>query len=187
MNNDDAELVQQCLDGDDACRRTLVERYQHRVFGLCLRMMTQREDAEDICQEVFIRVFRSLHTWDSSRPFPPWLMAIAANRCRTALTSRSKRPVASEIAPELAVETRKTADQEVAEEVQQALEKLRDDYRTCFVLFYQQELSIAEIGETMGCPEGTVKTWLHRARAQLAEQLARRGLGPEVIHELHKV
>ncbi len=167
--------------------RALVERYQHQVFGLCLRMLTHREDAEDITQEVFVRVFRSLRKWDSTRPFRPWLMAIAANRCRTALTSRSKRPTPSEVAPELAVETRRTTDSEVAEEVQQALEKLREDYRTCFILFYQQEQSIAEIGETMGCPEGTVKTWLHRARAQLAQHLTRRGLGPEVIHELQRI
>ncbi|MDA1013887.1 MAG: RNA polymerase sigma factor [Planctomycetota bacterium] len=187
MNEDDAVLVQRILSGDDAGMRALVERYQQLVFSVCLRMLTHREDAEDVVQEVFVRVFRSLKSFDSSRPFRPWLMAIAANRCRTAIALRSRRPVPSDIAAELAVETRPSMDHDVAEEVQIALDKLRDDYKTCFILFYQQELNIAEIGEAMGCPDGTVKTWLHRARAQLAVHLTRRGLGPEVENELHKV
>ena len=187
MNDDDAVLVQRILSGETGLMRALVERYQRLVFGVCFRMLTQREDAEDVAQEVFTRVFRSLKTWDSSRPFQPWLMAIATNRCRTALKLRSRQPAPSEIAADLAVETRPTTNHDVAEEVQRALEQLRDDYKTCFILFYQQELNITEIGEAMGCPNGTVKTWLHRARAQMAAHLARRGFGPEVTHELHKV
>ena len=78
-------------------------------------------------------------------------------------------------------------DSDLAEELQRALENVREEYCTCFVLFYQQELSIAEIAEILGCPQGTVKTWLHRARRELAEQLKRRGYGPEAHYELHGI
>ncbi len=166
--------------------RALVEQFQGMVFGLCYRMLGHREDAEDVAQDVFLRVFRSLHRWDSARPLKPWLLTIAANRCRTALATRSRRPVPAEFV-DLAADNARADDKDLAEEVQRALENLREEYRTCFVLFHQQELSIAEIGEIMGSPQGTVKTWLHRARRDLAEQLKRRGLGPEARHELHGI
>ena len=69
-------------------------------------------------------------------------------------------------------------NRELAEELQRALSVLKPDYRECFVLFYQQELSIEEISEVLGSPPGTIKTWLYRARKILAEELERRGVGP---------
>ena len=176
--NDDAALVQRCLDGDEAGMRALVERYQGVVFGVCYRMLGQREDAEDVAQDVFLRVFRSLHRWDSERPLKPWLLTIATNRCRTALERRSRLPTPSEVVTHQACEDGRGARRELAEELQLALDTLREDYRMCFVLFYEQELSCAAIGEMLGCPEGTVKTWLHRARKELAEFLERRGVTP---------
>ena len=182
--NDDAVLVQRCLDGDEAGRRALVEQYQGMVFGVCYRMLGQREDAEDVVQDVFLRVFRSLHRWDAERPLKPWLLTITANRCRTALEKRSRLPVPSDAAAHLAIEDGRSRGQELAEELQLALATLRDDYRMCFVLFYEQELSCVRIGEILGCPEGTVKTWLHRARLEVLERLRRRGMVSEVEHEL---
>ncbi|HUG91446.1 MAG TPA: RNA polymerase sigma factor [Planctomycetaceae bacterium] len=176
--NDDAALVQRCLEGDEAGMRALVERYQGIVFGVCYRMLGQREDAEDVAQDVFLRVFRSLHRWDAERPLKPWLLTIAANRCRTALERRSRQPVPSEAADRRVCEDGRSRGSELAEELQLALATLRDDYRMCFVLFYEQELSCSRIGEILGCPEGTVKTWLHRARKELAEFLTRRGVTP---------
>jgi RNA polymerase sigma-70 factor (ECF subfamily) len=176
--NDDAALVQRCLAGDEAGRRALVEQYQGIVFAVCYRMLGQREDAEDVSQDVFLRVFRSLHRWDSDRPLKPWLLTIAANRCRTALERRSRIPTPSEAAEHQACHDGQPQQNELAEELQLALATLRDDYRMCFVLFYEQELSCARIGEILGCPEGTVKTWLHRARKELAAHLERRGVSP---------
>lgn len=186
MVDDDAALVKQCLSGDEFSMRALVERFQGMVFGLCFRMLGHREDAEDVAQDVFHRVFRSLHRWDSSRPLKPWLLTIAANRCRTALQMRTRRPRETEfieLVEDVGIET--TGD--LAEELQAALEKVREQYRLCFILFYQQELSCSEIGNILGCPQGTVKTWLHRARRDLAQHLKRRGFGPEAHHELHGI
>lgn len=185
--NDDAALVQRCLDGDEAGRRALVERYQGIVFGVCYRMLGQREDAEDVAQDVFLRVFRSLNRWDSGRPLKPWLLTITANRCRTALERRSRVPTPSEAPTHLAIEDGRSRRHELAEELQLALATLREEYRMCFVLFYEQELSCARIGEILECPEGTVKTWLHRARRELVEHLLRRGITPRTHHELQRL
>src|SRR3954468_10312404 len=84
-------LVKRCLRGDQTAMLALVERFQGQVFGLCLRMLGQRQDAEDAAQETFVRVLRNLHRWDAERDFEPWLLAIAGNRCRTALSVRGRR------------------------------------------------------------------------------------------------
>ena len=75
----------------------------------------------------------------------------------------------------------------MAEELQLALGTLREEYRICFILFYQQELSCAEVAEIMQCPQGTVKTWLHRARRKLADSLIRRGVVTDAGFELHRI
>lgn len=183
MADDDAVLVQRSLAGDEASMRFLVERYQGAVFGLCLRMLGQREDAEDVAQDSFLRAFRSLGGWDATRPFKPWILAIAANRCRTFLEKRAKLPLsASDAVASLAESATIESLGGVAEELNMALRLLREEYRTCFILFHQQELSCTQIGEIMGCPQGTIKTWLHRARKELASHLQRRGVAPHVEH-----
>src|ERR1700752_2685833 len=90
--DDDAGLVRQCLRGRPEAIRALVDRFQAEVYGLCVRLLNHRHDAEDVTQEVFLRVFRSLRRWDSTRPLKPWIMGIAVNRCRTWMGQRAKRP-----------------------------------------------------------------------------------------------
>jgi RNA polymerase sigma-70 factor, ECF subfamily len=181
---DTVELVRSCLASDADGWTAFVTRFQQPVFGLCLRMLRHRQDAEDVAQDSLVRAIRNLHRWDPQRPLLPWLLTITANRCRTALQRRNRRPLASDFAIEPAQAASRQPDGEIAEEVTLALEELRDEYRECFILFYQAELGCAEISEVMGCPVGTVKTWLHRARNQVAERLRRRGMTGETIHEL---
>ena len=71
---DDSALVQRCLNGDSIAIQTLIERFQGEVLGLCVRLLGHRQDAEDVVQEVFLRIFRSLTKWDSERPLRPWIM-----------------------------------------------------------------------------------------------------------------
>jgi RNA polymerase sigma factor (sigma-70 family) len=176
-------LVRQCLAGDQSAMLALVERFRGQVFGLCYRMLGHRHDAEDAAQETFVRVLKNLHRWDSTRDFQPWLLAIAGNRCRTALATRRRRPV-----PEATVEL--IADdapderpgRHLAEELQLALAELRPEYRQAFVLFHEQELSYAQIADTMDVPVGTIKTWVHRARRELIDHLRLRGAIPEHRH-----
>lgn len=183
MNEVDAAQVRSCLEGDAEEMRAFVARFQSSIFGLCYRMLGHRQDAEDVAQEVFVRAFRSLHRWDPNRTLKPWLLTIAANRCRTHLSQRSRRPVPAEFASELAVSQSSEELQDLGEELQNAISLLREDHRTCFVLFHQENLSCQEIGEILERPEGTIKTWLHRSRQELAATLRQRGIVPEVRHE----
>lgn len=184
VTESDAELAVRCRRGDQIAMRALVDRFQGAVFGLCLRMLSHREDAEDVAQEVFHRTFRSLAGWDPSRPLKPWILMIAANRCRTFLQNRTRIPSSVEFAAERAESVDPPSREELAEEVQLGLETLREEYRMVISLFYQQELGIAEIADVMGCATGTVKTWLHRARRELTEHFQKRGVGPHVHAEV---
>jgi RNA polymerase sigma-70 factor (ECF subfamily) len=167
----------------------LVERFQGQVFGLCYRMLGQRQDAEDAAQETFVRVLRSLARWDSSRDFEPWLLAIAANRCRTVLASRQRRPGFGPLDDEQYVDRSPDlqAARDLAEEVRRALGGIREDYRAAFLLFHDHELSYDEIAEALQRPLGTIKTWIRRARQELVAQLQRREVIPEPRDELRKV
>ena len=175
-SDDLRDLALQCLAGDATSVRAFVGRFQQLVFSLCLQMMRHRQDAEDVAQESIVRAVRHLATWDQSRPIEPWLLGIAANRCRTALDRRNRRPVVMENLPEPLTNGQAAAANGIAEEVQRAVDTLRDDYRQCFTLFHVQQLSVQEIADLMHVPTGTVKTWLHRARKILADELQRRGV-----------
>jgi RNA polymerase sigma factor (sigma-70 family) len=176
MLRDDVALVEALRAGDPLAPGELVERFHGAVFGLCLRMMGHRHDAEDVAQESLVRALRGIAGFDGSRPLRPWLLGIAANRCRTALGRRSRRPAASEAVGD-PVDHRPGRDDpdDLAGELERALARLRPEYRLVFLLYHEQTLSYDEIAQAIGRPVGTVKTWLHRARAELAEELSRRG------------
>jgi len=178
--NDLPALVKRCIAGDQSAMLALVERFQGPVFGLCYRMLGQRQDAEDAAQETFVRVLKNLHRWDATRDFLPWLLAIAGNRCRTALAVRRRRPV-MDCAVELVADDapdRRAADQ-LAEEVALVMKSLRPEYAQAFTLFHEQELSYDEIAQAMDVPLGTIKTWVHRARRELIHLLRTRGALPQ--------
>ncbi len=140
-------------------------------------MMGHRQDAEDVAQETFVRALNAIAGFDRERPLRPWLLGIAANRCRTALSRRSRRPI-------LAVHEADPVDQrpglvdpdDLSGELERAVARLRPEYRSVFALFHEQGLPYEEISQVVGRPVGTIKTWLHRARAELAEDLTRRGV-----------
>jgi RNA polymerase sigma-70 factor (ECF subfamily) len=181
---DDARLVERCLRGDSAGLREFVERFQGPVFGICLRFLGQREDAEDVTQETLLRAVRHLSQWDGERALHSWVLAIAVNRCRTWASKRARSPATTNDAEAFAARTERLSVADLSEELQIALSKLREEYRTCFILFHQQDLSCQQIGELLNCSVGTVKTWLHRARKELAETLRRRGVVTEGGYEL---
>jgi RNA polymerase sigma-70 factor (ECF subfamily) len=177
LSDDARQLVSRCLAGEQAAMVDFVDRYRGRVFGLCYRMLGQRQDAEDMAQETFVRALRSLARWDPERELEPWLLAIAGNRCRTMLASRSRRPQPTPLYDGVPDRTPDhLSAQHLDEEVQLALQGIRAEYRQAFTMFHESDLSYAEISEAMECPVGTVKTWIHRARTQLIEQLANRGV-----------
>jgi RNA polymerase sigma-70 factor (ECF subfamily) len=176
---DEISLVRRCLKGEAVAIRELVERFQPEVYGLCVRLLRHRHDAEDVVQEVFLRVFRSLEGWDSTRPLRPWIMGIAVNRCRTWLSQRSRRPETVDYLQETLAGPCPDDSGELLAEIQRALEDLRPEYRTVFILFHEQGQPYEEIAQSLERPVGTIKTWLHRARLEMLDRLRRRGMVPE--------
>lgn len=184
MTDNLRQLIHRCLAGDQKAMIDLVNQFRGQVFGLCYRMLGQREDAEDAAQETFVRALRNLRSWDSTRDFEPWLLAIAGNRCRTAMSRRMRKPPAQSLSEPLPARgPDMQAARQLAEEVALALGTLREQYRQAFLLFHQQELSYAEIAEALRCPIGTVRTWIHRARRELIRYLQAR----EVVETRHAV
>lgn len=182
MLAEDAILVRRCLKGDETAIQALVDRYHSDVFGLCVRLLHHRQDAEDVAQEVFLRIFRSLKRWDSSRPFKPWVMGITVNRCRTWLVQRARRPELADYLHETAATRQEDDGSELVREIQEAIRELRVEYRSVFVMYHERGLPYEEIADAMEKPVGTVKTWLHRARLEVLDRLKRRGMVSEVEH-----
>jgi RNA polymerase sigma-70 factor (ECF subfamily) len=178
---DDATLVALVLAGDQSAFAELVDRYHGEVYYLALRQLRQREDAEDLAQEAFLRAYRALAQYDPTRPFGAWLYAITARLCIDAHRRRRVRPV-SLTRPEegTAAEEReweipdKTEGPEAqAERRDEAIrlsvlvDRLPPDYRLAILLRHSQDLSYEEIAVATGAPLGTVKARIHRARNQL--------------------
>ncbi len=184
VSDDDALLVRRALRGEEASLQALIERYQAEVFGLCVRLLNHRQDAEDVTQEVFLRVFRSLKRWDSRRPLKPWIMGIAVNRCRTWLAQRRRRPELVDYLQETAAGPAADDSAELVREIQAALDELRWEYRSVFVLFHEQGQPYDAIADALDKPVGTIKTWLHRARLEVLKRLRGRGMISEVEREL---
>lgn len=178
VSEEERQLVRRCLRGDAQAVAALVQRFQPEVYGLCLRLLQHCQDAEDVTQEVFLRVFRSLRRWDPARPLRPWILGIAVNRCRTWLSQRARQPEVVDYLHETAVAPPAEDCSELLQEIQVGVAQLRADYRMVFLLYHEQGLSYEEIAAALGRPVGTVKTWLHRARWELLEHLRRRGLVP---------
>jgi len=183
------QLVSAVKAGDEGAMRRLMDRFAPRILALCSRMLGHRQDAEDAAQETLVRMFRSLERWDSSRPFEPWLLAIAGNRCRTRLSRRASSPRWVELDEPQVACTNNSDDRvrQLDEEVQQALVEVTPRYRQAFLGFHEHGLSYAQIAQWLDVPLGTVKTWVRRARLQMIEHLKARGAIEESHHELRQV
>jgi RNA polymerase sigma factor (sigma-70 family) len=185
VSTEDVTLVRRCLRGEAEALQLLVRRFEAEVYGLCVRLLNDRHDAEDVTQEVFLRVFRSLRGWDPARPLKPWIMGITVNRCRTWLTQRARRPEPVDYLQDTVSGPAADDSAELLQEIRAALAELRLEYRTVFVLFHEQGRPYEEIALTLDRPVGTIKTWLHRARLEILERLRRRGMVADEVARPH--
>ena len=171
--------VDQALRGDRAAFGQLMHRYAGAVYNLAYRMLGNAEDAEDASQEIFLRAYTRLESFDRQRRFSTWLLSIGSNYCIDRLRRRRFSWLTLDDAvfalPSQERGPERTAiDHEQQAIVQRALQKLPEHYRMVTVLRYWSDLSYEEIAQATGLPESTIKTRLHRARHMLAE-----ALGPE--------
>jgi len=179
----DAQLIAVTQGGEVEAFQELVGRYQHRLFGLCYKLLGRHHDAEDACQETFLRAYRALDRYDPGRPFDRWLLTIAANCCVSMLRRRRPRRelaregfeggganVRGSASPAEEVEAR-----DFVEAAAEAIAHLGEPYRVPFVLFHQEGLAYGEIAQALDLPLGTVKSRVHRARKMLYQRLCKTG------------
>ena len=175
MQDSNALLVKQFRENDERAFSKLVGRHYSLVFQVCLNILGHRQDAEDATQETFSRFAKYLDRWDTRRPLEPWLVTIAGNRSKTFLARRRNHQPLSKILEPVTDEVNVSLQADgLREELLFALAQVPDRQKTAFELFHDQSLSYAEIAEHLGCPVGTAKTWVYRARTSVIQILQKR-------------
>jgi RNA polymerase sigma-70 factor (ECF subfamily) len=184
----DSQLVQQCLQGDGLAWEKLVRLHTRRIYNICYRFTSSRHEAEDLTQEVFLRVYRTIGSYQASHGgFATWMTSVTRNLLidHYRRTKRDRITDSLEDAPQ--VETRAapgrlpdqaTLDTELSEQVQKALAKVSPELREAVILRDLQGLEYAEIQKVLGVPEGTVKSRINRGRIELAKRLEEMGIRP---------
>jgi RNA polymerase sigma-70 factor (ECF subfamily) len=189
----DSELVASALKGSQDAFRELVVRFERPVYSLIVRMVRDPATAEDLAQDAFVKAYRSLRGYDPSRKLSSWLFKIAHNTTIDHLRRHAPETVPLEAPPDHedgrgglaavladgSVEDPAAAAErrDMASSLERAVSRLRPEYREAVVLFYVEGASYQEICEVTGLPLGTVKTNLHRARKELAQEMSALGWG----------
>lgn len=186
----DAELAREALAGSEGASRALVNRYAAPAVNFIFRYVRDRALAEDLAQEGFLRVFQRLDSYDPQRKFSSWFFQVLRNltidylRVNRIPTSsldeltEEGHAAGAVVDRDGASPERQAGQSELAVVMGRALARLRPEYRDVVILRYQEGLTQPEVSEALGIPAGTVKTYLHRARRELAEILIAEGFGP---------
>jgi RNA polymerase sigma-70 factor (ECF subfamily) len=175
-------LIEQCLSGDQVAWETIVRQNWRKVFNVAYKFVGKHDEAEDLTQDIFLKIFKALKTFDRRANFQTWIISISRNLCIDHYRSVRKerqtiardvdssdlQPATSERGPYAQAE-----HQDLKAQLRQALETLPVTLRTAVVLRDLQELSYQEIADRLGLPEGTVKSRINRGRIELAHQLKR--------------
>lgn len=194
----DAELVARFQRGDRRAFDQIVTRYQARIYSLCVRWLNDPAAAEEQAQDVFVAAFRALGNFRNECSLSTWLFRIAVNHCRNQRLYRMRRaygrhetfdaPRDDDDGPvrQLADEDAPLADRrldrtQAGELVQAALAELDEDHRQILILRDVEDLAYEDIADILDLPRGTVKSRIHRARAELAQKLARRVRAADVL------
>jgi RNA polymerase sigma-70 factor, ECF subfamily len=163
-------LLGAVASGDRKAFRTLYDKSAPVLFAICVRLMRDRDLAQDVFQEAMTRIWRKAHLFDASKGNALAWMAVVTRNC--ALSYRAAVPLPSpsleEAGAQTAVEARPSGDQVITSDLRQCLKKLNDKYRKCVTLIYLHGLSYAELATHMDAPLGSVKSWVHRAVRELA-------------------
>ncbi len=175
-------LIERCLDGDQDAWAEVVRQNWRKVFNVAYKFVGRHEEAEDLTQDIFLKIFRSLGTFDRRANFQTWLISVSRNLCidyyrsvrkeretiDRQVTAEEVAPVSRDVGPLAALEQR-----DLAALLRRALNALPDSLRLAVMMRDIQELSYQEIAERLGLPEGTVKSRINRGRKELARQIMR--------------
>jgi len=179
--DDDAKLIERSLKQDSDAFGQLVERYATVIVNLAYRMVGDRTEAEDLAQETFVAAFKALPRFRADSKFSTWLYRIAANKCKDWL--RAKRPwqgvqdvdvdevLDAGVAAEERTPERLLSQQQVAEQLDRAIQRLPPLYREAFVLKHVEGLSYEEMQEIVGVNADTLKMRVYKGRLQLSREL----------------
>ena len=187
-NLPDADVVSLAQQGRESAFRELVRRYERPVFSLVFRMVRDRETAEELAQETFIKVLNNVDRYQPQFKFSSWLFKIANNIAIDHLRKRQIVTISMDGSPHAATAAEAEATsfdvairqesaleemeaRELGTEIEKAIAQLRPEYRSCIMLRHVEGRSYEEIAATLDLPLGTVKTYIHRARIQLRDSL----------------
>jgi RNA polymerase sigma-70 factor (ECF subfamily) len=176
------ELIERCLRGDQVAWEQIVRMHWRKVFNVAYKFVGKHDEAEDLTQDIFLKIFKSLNTFDRRANFQTWLISVSRNLCIDHYRSVRKEretidrdvdpgdltPVSHEISPYAALEQRDRVSL-----LREAMAELPETLRTAVLLRDIRELSYQEIADTLGLPEGTVKSRINRGRTELARQIRR--------------
>jgi RNA polymerase sigma-70 factor, ECF subfamily len=176
------EMIERCLNGDQAAWESIVRLYRRKVFNVAYKFVGRHDQAEDLTQDVFLKLYKSLDTFDRRANFQTWLISVSRNLCIDHYRSvRKERETInrdvdpSDFAP-ASRDTRVDTQLEQRDRVKllrKALDKLAPTLRTAVMLRDIQELTYQEIADRLHLPEGTVKSRINRGRTELARQIQR--------------
>ena len=175
-------LIASCLGGDQTAWEEIVRQHRRKVFNIAYKFTGRHDEAEDLTQDVFLKIFKSLHTFDRRANFQTWLVSVSRNLCIDHYRSvRKERQTidrdvdAGELTPaapgQNAYQALEQADR--VELLRKAMAELPDSLRKAVVMRDLKELSYQEIADQLNLPEGTVKSRINRGRTELARQVQR--------------
>jgi RNA polymerase sigma-70 factor (ECF subfamily) len=179
---DEKELVERCRKGEDEAWRDLVDRFGQKVYSIAYHFTLKREEAEELSQEVFLKVFENLQRYDGSYPLTAWLVSIARNLCIDRYRRRKREKSFRFVSDDAVLPLLRSDDDPSAEALRKertkllfsALAEIPEDLAEILVLRDLDGLAYDEIGRALQLPDGTVKSRLFRARAEVARKIRER-------------
>jgi RNA polymerase sigma factor (sigma-70 family) len=174
------ELIERCLQGDQIAWETIVRQHWRKVFNVAYKFVGKHDEAEDLTQDIFLKIFRSLHTFDRRANFQTWLISVSRNLCIDHYRSvrKERQTINRDVDPgDLTPASRDVSAYAALEQqdrvvlLRAAMQQLPETLRTAVMLRDIRELTYQEIADQLHLPEGTVKSRINRGRTELARQI----------------